>query len=165
MSIQFLDERLSVHRSDSSGMQQLPTTPLFVGDIGLQVLAAIPSGNAGNVRVALTGTVGVRMTDTGILADITITVERNGNGTAGTGVVILTEVISTQGVAALSPISVSAGDFPRASDVLAGQIRYTMFIQASRDGIILRGPVVFNGSACHPNHTISRAVRHSHPWL
>ena len=147
MSIQFLDERLSVNRSDSLGMQELTTTPLFIGDIGLQVLAAIPTGNAGNVRVALTGTVGLLMTDLGIFADVTITVERNSNGTAGTGTVILTEVVSTGGVAALSPISVNAGDFPPAAAVLAGQIRYTMFIQASVSGILLRGPVVFNGCA------------------
>lgn len=115
--------------------------------ISLQVAAAIPTGNEGNVRVALTGTVGIRMPDTGIFADITITIERNGTETAGTGVVILTEVLSTQGVGAFSPISVSAGDFPPPSDVLSGQIRYTMFIQSSFQGIILRGPVVFNGSA------------------
>jgi len=147
MSIQFLDERISVNRSNSAGVVPLTTTPLFVGDIGLQVLAAIPTGNAANVRVALSGTVGIRMLDTGIFVDVTITVERNSNGTPGTGVVVLTEALSTMGVGAFSPISVNAGDFPPAADVLAGQIRYTMFVQSSGDGVVLRGPVVFNGSA------------------
>ncbi|THF79525.1 hypothetical protein [Cohnella fermenti] len=147
MSIQFLDGRLSIHRSNSAGADALTTTPLFIGDLGLQVIGAIPTGNAANVRAALSGTVGIEMVDSGIFIDITITVERNSNGTAGTGVVILSEVLSTNGVGAFSPISVNAGDFPPEADVLAGQIRYSMFIEASEGGATLRGPVVFNGYA------------------
>ncbi|QJD86507.1 hypothetical protein [Cohnella herbarum] len=148
MSIQFLDERLSIHRSDSSGTEILTATPLFIGDIGLQVLAAIPAGNAANVRVALNGIVGIQ-TDIGVFATINLTVERNSTGVAGTGVTILTESYSTEGVASFPPISVSAGDFPPASAVLAGQIRYTLFISVTdtESSLGLKGPVVFNGSA------------------
>ncbi|MCD1257998.1 hypothetical protein B5M42_003970 [Paenibacillus athensensis] len=148
MGIQFLDQRISIHRSDSDGTTVLSATPLFIGDLGLQVLAAIPAGNTSNVRVALDGTVGIG-TDTGIQATIRLTVERNSNGTAGTGVVILTESFPTAGMTVIPPISVTAADFPPAAAVLAGQIRYTLFIavHVAEGTITLTGPVVFNGSA------------------
>ncbi|WP_127534407.1 hypothetical protein [Paenibacillus kobensis] len=147
MANQFLDKRLSVHRNDSAGTDFLSTTPLLIGDIGLQTGAAVPTGNAANVRVALTGTVGI-LNDVAVVDDILLTVERNGNGTAGTGVVILTEAFNTNGAPIAAPFSITAGDFPPAAAVIAGEIRYSLFISATGTGTVpLRGPVVFNGSA------------------
>ncbi|ANE47726.1 hypothetical protein SY83_17170 [Paenibacillus swuensis] len=148
MAIQFLDERISVQNDTSSGTLVLPTpAPLLLGDIGLQVLAAIPTGNAADVRVALNGIVGLS-TDIGVIDTVTLTVERNSTGEAGTGVTVLTEIFVTTGIAAFPPLSVSAGDFPPESDVLNGEIRYSLFIVVEGEGsLILTGPVVFNGSA------------------
>ncbi|QHW31394.1 hypothetical protein GZH47_11435 [Paenibacillus rhizovicinus] len=155
MSIQFLDSRISIHRDDFGGSQPLSTLPILVGDIGLQVLAAIPA-NTSNVRVSLSGTVVVDFAPpvepTLELPPgptvITVTVERGGDGTAGTGVTILNEQFNIRVFSALFPISVTAADFPPAADVLAQEIRYTMFV--ATDGffdLILTGPAVFNGIA------------------
>lgn len=148
MAIQFLDERLSVHRNNSAGAESITTTPLFIGDIGLQTVAAAPAGNSALVRVALTGTVGVAIEAEGSLS-ITVTIERNGTGTAGTGTVIYTDTFSVGGGAFdIPPFSVSAGDFPPSNVVVVGQIRYSLFISSSTDlGATLIGPAVFNGSA------------------
>ncbi|QHT59447.1 hypothetical protein GXP70_05315 [Paenibacillus lycopersici] len=155
MSNQFLDSRISIHSDDFGGTTPLSTLPLLVGDIGLQVLAANPL-NTSNVRVSLTGTVVVDFAPgtepTNELPPeptvISVTVERGGDGTAGTGVMILNEQFNIRQYGTLFPISVTAADFPPAADVLAQQIRYTMFI--ARDGFfdfILIGPAVFNGIA------------------
>ncbi|GMK42492.1 hypothetical protein PCCS19_55520 [Paenibacillus sp. CCS19] len=146
MAIQFLDERLSVHRNDSAGAEPITTTPLLIGDIGLQTVAAAPAGNSGLVRIALTGIAGV---DIGVenTANVKLTIERNGTGTAGTGTVIYTDTLFLGGGSIDNPpISVVAGDFPPANVVEAGQIRYSLFISADSD-ITLMGPAVFNGSA------------------
>jgi hypothetical protein len=148
MAIQFLDERLSVHRNNSAGAEPITTTPLFIGDIGLQTVAAAPAGNAGLVRVALTGVAGVAL---GVesTASVTLTIERNGTGTVGTGTVIYTDTLFLGGGSfSIPPISVVAGDFPPAGVVVAGEIRYSLFISADTDsGVTLVGPAVFNGSA------------------
>lgn len=148
MAIQFLDERLSVHRNDSAGAEPITTTPLFIGDIGLQTVAAVAAGNSDLVRVSLTGVAGVAIgvEDT---ATITLTIERNGTGAAGTGTVIYTDSLFLSGGSFdTPPISVVAGDFPPAGDVVVGQIRYSLFISADTDtGVTLMGPAVFNGSA------------------
>lgn len=148
MAIQFLDERLSIHRNNSAGAEPISTTPLLIGDIGLQTVAAAPAGNAGLVRVALTGTIGIVL-GTEVSATVTVTIERNGNGTAGTGTVIYTDsfLVGSSGVD-IPPFSVTAGDFPPAGVVVVGQIRYSLFLSADEDtGVSLMGPAVFNGSA------------------
>jgi len=148
LAIQFLDERLSVHRNNSTGTEAVTTTPLLIGDIGLQTVAAVSAGNSGLVRVALTGIAGIAF---GIeeTANITLTIERNGTGTAGTGTVIYTDMFFIgDSTFDIPPISVVAGDFPPASVVAAGEIRYSLFISADVDtGVTLMGPAVFNGSA------------------
>ncbi|EFM12379.1 conserved hypothetical protein [Paenibacillus curdlanolyticus YK9] len=147
MTIQFLDGRLSVNRNDSSGTDGITDTPLLIGDIGLQTGAAALLGNEGDVRVALTGTVGIVVD--GVVAELTFTIERNGTSAPGSGVLILTEAFNTGGVNTIGPVSISAGDFPPAADVLAGEIRYTLFVSATitEGNIALSGPVVFNGTA------------------
>ena len=40
MSIQFLDLRLSMNRNQAGGVQTLGTTPVLLGDIGIQTAAA-----------------------------------------------------------------------------------------------------------------------------
>ncbi|MBW7476183.1 hypothetical protein K0T92_15675 [Paenibacillus oenotherae] len=146
MSIVFLDERISIHSNNSNGTDPLSTTPLLIGDIGLQTGGAIHSGNAANVRIALEGTVGLTV-DTEAEPVITLTIERNGSSTAGTGVLIHQQVFDTDFIRVFSPLSITAGDFPPAAAVLAGEIRYTLFISSTSDAIILSGPVAFNGSA------------------
>ncbi|SDW80888.1 hypothetical protein [Paenibacillus sp. CF384] len=154
MPIQFLDSRISIHSNEFGGSDPLSDLPLLIGDIGLQVLAAIPL-NTSNVRVALTGTAVIDFApavepEEGILDPtvVTLTVERGGDGTAGTGVTILNEQFEIYRWSTLFPISVSAADFPPAADVLGHQIRYTLFIAV--DGyfsLVLGGPAVFNGIA------------------
>jgi hypothetical protein len=158
MAIQFLDERLSLHRSNSMGTDILSETPILIGDLGIQTVAAIGTGNAANVRVALSGTVGVIGVNDlpSLIADIVLTVERNGSGIAGTGIIILEEVVATRGLGEIGPpLSVTASDFPPAAAVLAGQIRYSLFVKAiiTVGGIILSGPVAFHGVACAGNTT------------
>ncbi|AZN39852.1 hypothetical protein [Paenibacillus albus] len=161
MANQFLDMRLSVHSGDSGGTTVLSSTPLLIGDIGLQTAGVSPF-NVSNVRALLTGTASVAKVFApepteeeipDLTARITITVERNGTGTAGTGTVILEEIVQV-GVAqtTVAPLSVSIGDFPPAAAVEAGQIRYTMFISVDNPlsiafQFLLIGPAVFNGVA------------------
>ncbi|WP_339319541.1 hypothetical protein [Paenibacillus sp. FSL R10-2734] len=145
MPIVFVDERISINSNNSNGSVLLSSTPLLIGDIGLQTGVVANTTNAGNVRVALSGTVNVTG-DTGLFATITLTIERNGTGTAGSGTLIYTEVFNTNGLASFSPLSITTGDFPLAAAVNAGQIRYTLFIVSS-GSTTLRGPVGFNGSA------------------
>lgn len=144
MPIVFVDQRISVHSSSTGGTTTITATPLFIGDIGLQTLAVANTSVAGDVRVALTGTVGV-LGGVETLATITLTIERNGTGVAGTGTLIFTETFDTDGDVSLSPLSITTGDFPSIADVNAGQIRYTLFIASSED-ITLLGPVAFNGT-------------------
>lgn len=149
MPITFVDQRISIHSNNSSGTTGLTTTPLLIGDIGLQTVSVANTPNAANVRVALDGTANVSG-DVELFATITLTIERNGTSTPGTGTLIYTEVFNTFGMASFSPLSITAGDFPPALAVNAGEIRYTLFI-ASSGGATLRGPVGFNGTAAAGN--------------
>ena len=151
MAIQFLDQRLSMHNNSFGGTEPLSDLPLLIGDIGLQVVGAVPL-NASDVRVALTGTAGIAFAgpppEEGPTV-VSLSVERGGDeGTAGTGVTIWNEQFEIVQPGVLFPISVSAADFPPALDVLAGEIRYVLFI--ATDGfidLVLSGPAVFNGVA------------------
>ncbi|SEO55868.1 hypothetical protein [Paenibacillus sp. OV219] len=158
---QFLDMRLSVHSNTSGGDTELTNTPLLIGDIGVQTAGAA-SMNVSNVRVLLTGTVSVIkfydpdiiiVTEEAILTSfITISIERGGTGTAGTGTVIWEEVVDVSLLQlTIAPLSVNAGDFPPAAAVMAGQIRYTMFIRVDNPFYSYRfelsGPAVLNGIA------------------
>ncbi|WP_308635515.1 hypothetical protein [Paenibacillus silvisoli] len=150
MSIQFLDSRISIHSNQFGGSTPVTDLPLMVGDIGLQVVAANPA-NTSNVRVSLTGTVFVDFGAAQLVPEpqvITVFVERGGDGGAGTGVQILVQQFDIAVGHPLYPISVTAADFPPAADVLAGQIRYVMYV-ATDGGIplVLSGPAVFNGVA------------------
>ncbi|WP_308635514.1 hypothetical protein [Paenibacillus silvisoli] len=154
MTIQFLDSRISIHSNDFGGSTPVTDLPLMVGDIGLQVVAANPL-NTSNVRVSLSGTVFVDFAPppTGeptvpVSQTIAISVERGGDGGAGTGVQILNQQFFIVPGHPLYPISVTAADFPPAADVLTGQIRYVMYV--ATDGgvdLVLAGPAVFNGLA------------------
>ncbi|SEO56241.1 hypothetical protein [Paenibacillus sp. OV219] len=160
MAIQFLDMRLSVHSNESGGTTAFSSTPLLIGDIGLQTAGVSPF-NVSTVRALLTGTASVAKVFSptseeevpDLTARITITVERNGTGTAGTGTVILEEVVQVGAAqTTVAPLSVSVGDFPPAAAVQAGQIRYTMFISVDNPlsiafQYLLTGPAVFNGVA------------------
>jgi hypothetical protein len=151
MAIQILDQRISLHNDSFGGTEPIDNLPILIGDIGLQVGAAIPL-NTSDVRVSLSGTVGIAL---GAVSEpgpeptvVSLTVERGGDGTAGTGVTILNQQFEVLQAGPFFPISVTASDFPPAAAVLAGEIRYTLFIAS--DGffsLIVTGPVAFNGSA------------------
>ncbi|OXM16280.1 hypothetical protein [Paenibacillus herberti] len=143
MAIQFLDQRVSTFLIDSSGAELIAGTPLLIGDIGLQVVAA---QDVNNVRVSLTGMAGI-VANSELDAIITLTVEKNGTDTFGAGTVVFQEDFETSFVPSFSPLVVVAGDFPTAAEVLAGQIRYTLFASASAGAFLVSGPVTFNGSA------------------
>lgn len=145
MPIVFVDQRISINSNNSDGETILGVTPLLIGDIGLQTASVANTANAANVRVALDGSVNITG-DIELFATVTLTIERNGTGVAGTGALIYTEVFNTAGDATFSPISITTGDFPPAAAVNANEIRYTLFI-ASTGTTILAGPVGFNGSA------------------
>ncbi|SDT51713.1 hypothetical protein SAMN05444162_4718 [Paenibacillaceae bacterium GAS479] len=147
MAIVFLDERLSTLQTDSNGTDLITSTPLLIGDIGLQVVAAqlVPE-HINSVIVSLVGMVGVVAIE-GININITISIERNGADTFGSGTVIFQQVFNSQGISAYGAFPIVAGDFPPAEAVLAGQIRYTMFVSVSNTTQTLAGPVTFNGIA------------------
>jgi hypothetical protein len=145
MPIVFVDERISIFANDNTGALVLTATPLLIGDIGLQTFTVANTAIAANVRIALDGTVKVTG-DVELFATLTLTIERNSTGIAGTGVLIYTQIFETDGFESIPPLSITAGDFPPAAAVNAGQIRYTLFI-ASTGAVTLTGPVGFNGSA------------------
>lgn len=157
MTIQFLDMRMSEHISiaieDSEEINN--GSALFVGDLGIQTFAVVGTPNQSDVRVWLSGTVTVLRPGgvQGPPADVELFITRNGDGTPSTGTRIY-EMTFNSGteILTVSPISITACDFPNASLVAAGQIRYTLFItSASPPGtgdLFLIGPVAFNGMAC-----------------
>ncbi|MFC5403448.1 hypothetical protein [Cohnella soli] len=155
MSIQFLDMRLSENRSDNLGTQEITMdVPLFIGDLGIQTLQVVGTPNQSNVRVWLSGTVTVRRPSSfeGEPPTMTLWITRDGTGIPSTGTIIYTMNV-TFGTNQLTilPISITACDFPSASVVAPGQIRYSLFITSTArlgdNALILDGPVAFNGMA------------------
>ncbi|MBD8498772.1 hypothetical protein [Paenibacillus arenosi] len=145
MAFEVLDVRLSQLSNTNTGTLQIEDTPILIGDVGLITTAAAGTAQAGDVRVWLSGTVGV--STTGEPPDILLRVERNGTDTFGSGTLIYTETVNPAVVSNLS-ISVTAADFPSVTDVNANQIRYTLFISSSAaSGNTLIGPATFNGIA------------------
>lgn len=149
MPIVFLDSRVSTALASSTGTTVLPTDPTLLGDIGLQVNEVLGTPNEGDVRVELMGSVNLDGTPAN---QVTITIERNGTGTAGTGTVIYTAVVDF-GATGNNMIAFSAADFqppvPTAGANI-GQLRYTMFVEDTSTGgpdITIVGPVNFNGLA------------------
>jgi len=157
MAIQILDMRMSEHISIATddGEEINNGSVLFVGDIGIQTLAVVGTPNQSDVRVWLSGTVTVHRPG-GINSpppNVELFITHNGDGTptSGTQIYHMTFNSGTVNVT-VSPISITACDFPSVSIVAAGQIRYTLFItSASPPGtgdLFLFGPVAFNGIAC-----------------
>ncbi|MFP4973769.1 hypothetical protein ACE6ED_00075 [Paenibacillus sp. CN-4] len=149
MPIVFLDSRVSTALASSTGTTALTTAPFLLGDIGLQVNEVLGTPNEGDVRVELMGSVNL----TGTPANqVTITIERNGTGTPGTGTVIYTAVVDF-GATGNNLIGFSAADFhPPVPTTGAniGQLRYTMFVADTSTAaapITIVGPVNFNGLA------------------
>lgn len=156
MAIQFLDMRMSEHISIATedGEEINNSSAMFIGDLGIQTLAAVGTPNQGDVRVWLSGTVTV-LRPGGIRTpppDVELFILRNGDGTPTSGSLIyhMTFNSGTDNLT-VSPISITACDFPNANLVAVGQIRYTLFIRSdSTPGtgdLLLIGPVAFNGMA------------------
>ncbi|MDQ0655990.1 hypothetical protein [Paenibacillus sp. W2I17] len=145
MPIQFLDSRMSLNNTFSSGTTTLVTTPTLLGDIGLQTVAAIGTPNESDVRILLWGTVGVFRSATNL---VNIYVERGGTGIFGSGLLIFNSTIDLTSGPGTRLFSFTAGDFPPVSNVVTGQIRYTMYVaSAAETPVTILGPVSFNGSA------------------
>ncbi|WP_438435155.1 hypothetical protein [Gorillibacterium sp. sgz500922] len=144
MTIQFLDSRTSELSNTNTGTGILPVSPaLLVGDIGLQVALVIGTPNEADVRIELWGTLGV----SGTAADtVTITVERGGTATPGTGTVIYT---ASPGLSTGDNLlTFHAADFHPAIPA-SGQLRYTMFAAhtGGEPAVTITGPVAFSGIA------------------
>lgn len=160
MTTQFLDVRVSVHNNGVTGTSLINTTPILVGDIGLQTLGAV---NTTDARIMLVGTVGIQLQAEEETFDnnvIMFRIERNGTAAYGAGTTILIENLAVTiggGSTLVLPFTVSGGDFPSSATVLAGQIRYTLFVflqnpPAAGATYTLVGPVVFNGVAASGNN-------------
>ncbi|MBD8498773.1 hypothetical protein [Paenibacillus arenosi] len=146
MAFKVLDMRLSQLSNTDTGTLNIEETPILIGDVGLITTAVAGTAQAGDVRVWLSGTVGVGY-GSAEEPEILIRIERNGTETFGSGTLIYTESFLTV-FSNFLPISITVTDFPPATDVNANQIRYTLFISSSENaGIELSGPVTFNGIA------------------
>lgn len=152
MAIQFLDSRISNFSivDDPEQGVPVPTEPLLIGDIGLQTFAVLGTPNQSDIRVQLMGTIGVNVRSD---ANVTVYIERGGNGTFGSGTIIFTaqgDLPQRAGTARL--LNLTAGDFPSAEDAASGQIRYTMFIaRNSKAPVRITGPINFMGTAAAGN--------------
>ncbi|GMK42524.1 hypothetical protein PCCS19_55840 [Paenibacillus sp. CCS19] len=157
MTIQFIDMRMSEHISIAieDGEEINNSSALFVGDLGIQTFAVVGTPNQSDVRVWLSGTVTV-LRPAGIKTpppDVKLFIVRNGDGTSTSGSLIY-QMSFNSGTDNLtvSPISITACDFPDANLVAAGQIRYSLFITSASppgtEDLFLIGPVAFNGMAC-----------------
>lgn len=149
MGLQFLDERISVAVNFPLAGTTIPVTPpILIGDIGLQTGAAVSAGNAGKVRVALHGSVGIRTVEKETSFAIAFVIERGGGSALGAGTIIWGDVFRFESAITL-PLPINAADFPPADAVSAGEIRYTLFVFAQEKSgeVLLRGPVTFNGVA------------------
>lgn len=141
MPIQFLDTRVSIANNTNTGTGVLSdTTPLLVGDIGLQVVGTVTPAD---IRVSLWGTLGVSATAAN---EVTITIERGGNGTSGSGTVIFTATVDVTTGSNL--ITVHAADFQPPFPV-SGELRYSMYALDTGTGpdITVTGPITFSGHA------------------
>ncbi|MFC4775994.1 hypothetical protein ACFO9Q_04270 [Paenibacillus sp. GCM10023252] len=159
MAIQFIDMRLSLQNNEGDltfvGIAPTPT-PLMIGDIGLQTVSVVGTANQSNVRVWLSGTVGLRFATTSgeppPSSVVTFIVSRNSDGgDPASGTIILTEVINTTTYPFNVPVSITSSDFPPSNEVEAGEIRYSLYVQidAVVEGTtaLLTGPTAFNGMA------------------
>ncbi|WP_440110681.1 hypothetical protein [Paenibacillus sp. QZ-Y1] len=145
MPTQFLDSRLSLHNTFSVGTTILSTTPTLLGDIGLQTVSAIGTSNENDVRIQLWGTVGVNRSAANL---VNIYVERGGTGIFGTGFLIFNSTIDLTSGPGSRLLTFAAGDFPPVTDVVTGQIRYTMYVASTAaTAVTIIGPVSFNGLA------------------
>ncbi|WP_143044335.1 hypothetical protein [Paenibacillus sp. CF384] len=145
MSTQFLDSRLSLNNTSSSGTEPLTETPTLYGDIGLQTVNAIGTPNVNDVRIQLWGMVGVFRSESNA---VDIFIERGGTGVFGTGTLIFSLNIELSAGPGHRDLTFVTGDFPPLADVVTGQIRYCMYLAINEPtDVILSGPVTFVGSA------------------
>ncbi|GGG13914.1 hypothetical protein GCM10010912_67910 [Paenibacillus albidus] len=145
MSIQFLDMRISQDSVvDTPGINLVRSGAIF-GDIGLQTSNVTPA-NASLVRVTLNAYVRLSV-DVSVIVqnDVTFSIYRNN-----------TLIFSTtypgninNTVTQYEMVGITAVDFPPASDVLTGQIQYTILASAIRTATL--GARSFSGIAVAGN--------------
>lgn len=140
----FLDYRTSIGSNTVGSPNVLMSTsaanPSLIGSIGLIV------GSATGIRAELQGEIGV--TATAVPATITITIVRNNPNPAvpagGTTIFTATHILDSL---TTKTIAINAADLnPPANPATPGQINYSLFVQNSAGGTIVRnGPENFGG--------------------
>ncbi|MEC0125325.1 hypothetical protein [Paenibacillus pabuli] len=132
MTIRALDMRVSEHNSGTGGnIEYVFVTPILIGDLGIQTSSVSPDLNS--VRVWLSGSVTFyKALDSPDDTDVTVVIERNGNGTLGSGTRIYQSVVRPGPIdGTASTISITAADLPNIQALITGQIRYSLFIYSN----------------------------------
>lgn len=138
---------LDLRTSQGTSSTVLPAgTPVFVGSIGLIV------DNASNIRVDLSGSVGV---DSTLIGNITVFVLRNIPASVITTTFNAANTIYTQSFniqpftsGTTTTLTFNAADFhPTASLTEPGQINYSLWVVADTAGNTLKGIQSFTGIA------------------
>ncbi len=119
MPIQFLDQRVSSFAPAAPVV--IPTTPLLVGDIGLQTASVLPE-NAGDIRVELNCLIDAPLTAAVAAVLYTIVVAREGTP-------IYTRILLGAQLAA-QPFGFTVVDYQPPAPV-DGEIQYTVTIAAA----------------------------------
>ena len=145
MGIQFLDMRISQGSTTDTSVISLVRSGAIFGDIGLQTVNVTPA-NAGLVRVTLNAYVRLSV-DVSIIVqnDVTFNIYRNSTLIFSTTYPGNINNTDTQYELA----GITAVDFPPASDVLTGQIQYTITASAIRTATL--GARSFSGIAVAGN--------------
>jgi hypothetical protein len=145
MSIQFLDMRISqTSVVDTPGIDLVRSGVIF-GDIGLQTSSVTPA-NANLVRVTLNAYVRLSV-DVSVIVqnDVTFSIYRK-------NVLIFSTTYPgniNNTMTQYEMVGITAVDFPPASDVLVGQIQYTIIASAIRTATL--GARSFSGIAVAGN--------------
>jgi hypothetical protein len=141
----FLDYRLSENSSTfgfpNLAMSQSATTPDNIGNIGLIV------GNASNIRVDLSGLIGVQTSFSPAIVVLTI-IRNSAVPTApDSGITIFTADYEVPAGSTIT-IGIHAVDFnPSINPFTPGQLTYALFAQAAGGTVIRTGPENFSGFA------------------
>jgi hypothetical protein len=141
----FLDYRLSENSSTfgfpNTVMSQSAINPDNIGNIGLIV------GNAGNIRVDLSGLIGVQTSVSPAIIVLTI-IRNSAVPTAPDAGIIIFKADYAVPAGSTITIAIHAVDFnPTINPFIQGQLTYGLFAQAAGGAVIRTGPENFSGFA------------------
>ncbi|MEK4193316.1 hypothetical protein [Paenibacillus odorifer] len=145
MSIQFLDMRISQGSTMDAQNLNLVRSGAIFGDIGLQTVKVTPA-NAGLVRVTLNAFARLSV-DVSIIVqnDVTFSIYRNNILIFSTTYPGNINNTTTQ----YEMVGITAVDYPPSTDLLTGQIQYTIVASAIRTASL--GARSFSGIAVAGN--------------